>query len=166
MVDMSDMTDMTDSKDTPWYKDGLRFSCSQCGNCCTGGPGAVWYTADEGHAMATALGLSDEEFSARYTREIENRRSLNERETEHGFDCVFLDRTTQPGRALCSVYTARPGQCRTWPFWPENLESPQAWKAAKDRTPCHGMDNGKLYPIEQIRIMRDLDQADNETAPW
>ncbi|MFM7740581.1 MAG: YkgJ family cysteine cluster protein, partial [Planctomycetota bacterium] len=26
----------------PWYKDGLRFQCSQCGDCCTGGAGYVW----------------------------------------------------------------------------------------------------------------------------
>ena len=31
-----------------WYEDGLRFSCSQCGNCCTGPPGAVWFTDNEG----------------------------------------------------------------------------------------------------------------------
>jgi len=23
----------------PWYKDGLKFSCSGCGDCCTGAPG-------------------------------------------------------------------------------------------------------------------------------
>src|SRR5690606_15561824 len=25
-----------------WYRDGLRFECTQCGNCCTGMPGHVW----------------------------------------------------------------------------------------------------------------------------
>ncbi len=162
----SDAESLDQNSKQEWYKDGLRFSCSQCGNCCTGGPGAVWYTADEGRAMAVALGLTDEEFTAKYTRAIADRRSLNESETPHGFDCVFLDRTSQPGRALCGVYTARPAQCRTWPFWPENLTTPKAWKAAKSKTPCHGMDNGTLYPIEQIRILRERDHADNHSAPW
>ena len=116
--------------------------------------------------MASALGVTDEEFTARFTREITKRRSLNETETVHGFDCVFLDRTSQPGRALCRVYLARPVQCRTWPFWPENLRTPQDWKGAKSRTPCPGMDQGKLIPIEEIRILRDRDAADNESAPW
>lgn len=116
--------------------------------------------------MAVALGLSDEEFATRYTRVIADRRSLNERETQHGFDCVFLDRTTQPGKALCGVYMARPTQCRTWPFWPENLASPRAWLEAKSRTPCPGMDKGTLIPVDQIRILRDRDHADNHAAPY
>ena len=32
-----------------------------------------------------------------------------------------------PGRAVCSIYRARPAQCRTWPFWPENLLSKRDW---------------------------------------
>ena len=33
------------------------------------------------------------------------------------------------------------------------LRSESTWKRAKQK--CPGMDNGKLYPIEQIRIIRD-----------
>jgi Fe-S-cluster containining protein len=70
------------------------------------------------------------------------------------YDCVFL-RRDEKGRGLCSIYPVRPTQCRTWPFWPENLSSKRAWITAKKRTPCPGMDNGKLVPIHQIRIQRD-----------
>ncbi len=150
----------------PWFKDGLRFSCTQCGNCCTGGPGAVWYTADEGRAIAATLGITDAEFESRYTRAIGHRRSLNESETSHGFDCVFLDRASKPGVALCRIYKSRPSQCETWPFWPDNLRSARAWTAAKSRTPCPGMDTGQLIPSDQIRIMRERDRADNDSAPW
>lgn len=137
-----------------WYAAGLRFQCSQCGNCCTGGPGAVWYAPDEAPAMAAILGLDVAAFEARYTRTIGARRSLNERKTRSGFDCVFLDRS-EAGRASCLLYEARPMQCRTWPFWPENLTSPEAWRDAKRRTPCAGMGVGTLVPIEAIRIQRD-----------
>ena len=41
----------------PWYAEGLRFECTQCGNCCSGGPGAVWFTSEEAGGMARALGL-------------------------------------------------------------------------------------------------------------
>ncbi len=121
-----------------------------CGNCCTGPPGAVWFDDDEAAAMAAAVGLDEATFRDRYTRRIGRRQSLNEHKTEHGWDCVFLDRDTSPGVALCKLYTARPAQCRTWPFWPELLESPEAWAAAKVNTPCPGMDSGKIIPIETI----------------
>lgn len=150
----------------PWFKDGLRFSCSQCGNCCTGGPGAVWYTAQEGREMAATLQMTEDEFTAKYTRAIGSRRSLNERETSHGFDCVFLDRESKPGVALCRIYKTRPSQCGTWPFWPDNLTSARAWKAAKARTPCPGMDTGPLISPEQIGILRERDRVDNDSAPW
>ena len=35
-----------------WYKDGLAFQCTQCGNCCTGPPGAVWFNDKEAEEMA------------------------------------------------------------------------------------------------------------------
>jgi uncharacterized protein len=138
-----------------WYAEGLRFSCTQCGNCCTGPPGAVWFNAEEGAAMAARLSLSEAEFYQRYAYRIDDHWSLIERETEHGFDCIFLDRTTIAGKAICSLYEARPTQCRTWPFWPENLKTRRHWESVKRHTPCPGMGHGKLYPVEHIRIQRD-----------
>ena len=141
-----------------WYRDGLRFACTQCGNCCTGGPGAVWFTAEEGRAMARHLGLGEADFLDRFTRRIGVRRSLNERESLHGHDCIFLDRSTQPGKAVCGIYAVRPTQCRTWPFWPENIESAEAWEEAKRRTPCPGMGQGTLRPFVEIRVACELDR--------
>lgn len=138
-----------------WYAQGLRFGCTQCGNCCTGPPGAVWFDESEAQAMAELHGLATEAFRARFARRIEGRWSLNETHTEHGYDCVFLDRQSVPGKALCGIYQARPRQCRTWPFWPEILRTQRSWESYKRTTPCPGMGAGKLVPIEQIRIQRD-----------
>lgn len=143
------------SRNGEWYADGLRFSCTQCGNCCTGPPGAVWFTPEEGTAMARKLSIDEGDFYRLYARKVDGRWSLTERPSRHGQDCVFLDRESAPGAAVCSLYEARPTQCRTWPFWPENLSSKRAWVSAKKRTPCPGMDNGNLVPIVQIRIQRD-----------
>ncbi len=137
-----------------WYAKGLRFSCTQCGNCCTGPPGTVWFTAEEAVSMAAALGITSAEFYKRYAHKVDGRWSLSERRTAAGYDCVFLDRTSSPGRALCSIYSARPQQCRTWPFWPENLTSKKAWDQVKRRTPCPGMDQWTLVPVERIRVMK------------
>ncbi len=138
-----------------WYRDGLRFSCTQCGNCCTGPPGAVWFTEKEGAQMAAAMGLGTRAFKAQYARKLRDGWSLKEHLTEAGYDCVFLDRESQPGKAICGLYDARPRQCRTWPFWPENLRRPEDWERARRTTPCPGMDQGSLVPIDEIRIQRD-----------
>ena len=140
-------------KGAEWYAGGLRFACTQCGNCCTGPPGMVWFTKAEGVLMARRLGLSETEFYATRAHRVDGRWSLRERRTEHGYDCILLDREREDGRAVCSLYDARPTQCRTWPFWPENLESREAWADAKRTTPCPGMDEGNVVPVEQIRIL-------------
>jgi len=129
---------------------GLRFECTTCGNCCTGPPGYVRFTQAEANAMAKDLGLGLDLFMERYTTDAPFGRSLKETQTKHGFDCVFLDRKTRPGKALCSVYKSRPTQCRTWPFWGDNVRSAAAWnRAARD---CPGMNQGPLTPPEVIRL--------------
>ena len=139
----------------PWWSGGLRFACTQCGNCCSGPPGAVWIDERDERAMASEVGIDVERFRERFTRRIGSRRSLVEVRVETGegerHDCVFLER--QPdGKATCRVYRARPSQCRTWPFWPENLSSPAAWDATRRRVPCPGMGDGPLHGPVQIRL--------------
>ena len=43
----------------PWYQDGLKFNCTQCGDCCTGAPGFVWVNQAEIEAMAKVVGEDD-----------------------------------------------------------------------------------------------------------
>lgn len=136
-----------------WYEKGLRFSCTQCGNCCTGPPGAVWFNEAEGKAMAEKVGLSEDAFYKRFARKIGDKWSLIEQVVDEKYDCVFLDRSGK--LPSCSLYEARPSQCRTWPFWSEILKSRESWARAKCNTPCPGMDEGQLIPAEAIRIQRD-----------
>ncbi|HTQ39550.1 MAG TPA: YkgJ family cysteine cluster protein [Pirellulales bacterium] len=125
----------------PWFQDGLRFQCTQCGDCCTGAPGYVWVTEDEIAALAKLLGLAADDFEARYVRCIGTRKSLIE--FDNG-DCVFFDNQSRK----CKVYEARPRQCRTWPFWDSNIRSPQAWQ--KTCEVCPGSGQGKLYSVEEV----------------
>ena len=145
-------TDGVPSGEQPWYAEGLRFECTQCGNCCSGGPGAVWFTPDEAVVMARAVGVTLEVFMDRYTRRMGGRRSLKELVRDGKHDCVFLDRDSRPGKAICQPYKARPTQCRTWPWWPENVETPEAWEGTKKRTPCPGMGNGPVHGLVEITI--------------
>ena len=101
--------------------------------------------------MASRLGIRTEQFYREYARNLNGAWSLREKRTQYGYDCVLLDRESDPGRALCSAYEDRPKQCRTWPFWWTNLRSQKDWDEAKESTPCPGMDNGDLVTFDSIR---------------
>ncbi len=126
--------------DSPWYQDGLAFACTRCGACCTGAPGYVWVTPEEIAQLAEARGQAVEPFSRRFVRQVGDRFSLIEKP---GGDCVFWDKAVG-----CTVYSARPAQCRTWPFWPENVESPADWRNVGRG--CPGVDRGRVFSVEEI----------------
>jgi hypothetical protein len=125
----------------PWFKDGLRFTCTGCGDCCTGAPGFVWVNREEIADMARKVKLSPEEFEERYVRKVGIRKSLVE--YENG-DCVFFDANSRK----CAVYEARPRQCKTWPFWQSNMASEKTWRETCEV--CPGSGKGKLHSAEEI----------------
>jgi hypothetical protein len=124
----------------PWYRDGLRFRCTRCGRCCTGEAGYVWVNDEEVAALAEHRAETVEEVRGLYTRPVGSRRTL--REKANG-DCVFYDR-----EAGCTVYPARPRQCRTWPFWESNVITPVAWQRTCEV--CPGSGQGELISAEEI----------------
>lgn len=132
---------------------GLSFGCTLCGNCCSGDGGYVLFTDEEAGALARRLKISSAEFIAEYTHDTVAGRSLKERKTAEGYECVFLDREKMPGKAVCSVYEDRPMQCRTWPFWRSNLVGPWAWSNAGKT--CPGLNKGRHYTVQEIRVLRD-----------
>ncbi|MDR1965004.1 MAG: YkgJ family cysteine cluster protein, partial [Planctomycetaceae bacterium] len=57
---------------------------------------------------------------------------------------VLLDEKSR----VCKAYEDRPIQCRTWPFWSQNINSPKSWnRIAKF---CPGCNQGKFYSLEEI----------------
>ncbi|HSP06322.1 MAG TPA: YkgJ family cysteine cluster protein, partial [Acidobacteriota bacterium] len=101
-----------------WYSGGLKFECTKCGHCCTGGPGYVWITIPELYRIAELLGIDDKTFVHAYVRKVNGRFSLIERPNG---DCIFYENG-------CTIYPVRPSQCRTFPFWPEIVERPSGWE--------------------------------------
>jgi Fe-S-cluster containining protein len=150
----------------PWYAEGLKFTCTQCGNCCTGGPGFVWISREEIVRLAEHLKISAEETVERYCHKVAGKWSLREnRNPVHGgYDCIFMKEIPTgnvsgagivQSRRICSIYPVRPLQCRTWPFWPELLESEESWNAATRK--CPGMGSGKRYSLKRIEALRDAE---------
>ncbi len=129
----------------PWYQDGLRFDCRQCGRCCIGEPGYVWVNDEEITAMASRLGLNRGVFAANFVRNIGARKSLVE--LPNG-DCIFFDREIKG----CKLYEERPIQCRTWPFWDSNIDTAGSWK--KTAKFCPGCNKGDVHPVEEIENKR------------
>jgi Fe-S-cluster containining protein len=125
---------------SPWYAAGLRFECTGCGRCCTGGNGYVWVSVDEIRALAARFGLGLDDFGRRYLRRFADRYALVD---GAGGNCVFL-----AGKA-CSVYEDRPAQCRAFPWWPATLRSPETWMEAASS--CEGIrDEAPVVALDVI----------------
>ncbi len=133
----------------PWYHKGLRFSCTECGQCCTGAPGYTWLVQKEIEAIALHLKISVAEFVKRYLRRVGERWALLEHPVN--YDCIFLK------DKKCSIYQVRPKQCRTFPWWMGNLQSKADWEHAA--TYCEGINCGELVPYSTIAEQLALQEA-------
>ncbi|MFH0964706.1 MAG: YkgJ family cysteine cluster protein [Planctomycetota bacterium] len=132
-----------------WYEQGLHFDCQGCTQCCGGEPGYVWVTGEETGLLAAYMGTSLQDFARKHVRLVGNRKSLRERGNG---DCVLLV------NGACSVYEARPTQCRTWPFWAANLASRTTWQDLKGR--CPGIERGRLYGMEEVDALSTRTRLD------
>lgn len=138
---------------TKWYAAGLHFQCAACGRCCAGpGEGYIWVTRPEIELIAEHLHLTPEELRQRFLRPVGPRTTIVEQCISK--DCIFL-RTIGSTRQ-CTIYPVRPAQCRSWPFWAENLTNPDAWNRAAMR--CPGINRGRLYTCEDIQRIRENKQ--------
>jgi uncharacterized protein len=147
--------------DEPWFSQGLRFTCTQCGNCCSGPPGFVWVSDEELAKLAEFLGTTTKQVLRKYCRKVGRQIALKEikNKSTGGHDCIFIKEipsgSSRQKRRICSVYSVRPLQCRTWPFWEGNLSSLAAWnRAAKT---CLGMNRGESFSRTRIERLRDAE---------
>ena len=138
----------------PWYSEGLRFKCTECGECCTGGPGYCWVTDEEISAIADYLKMDLKKFQRRYLRYVTGRYSLVETKN---YDCIFLK------DKKCTIYPVRPTQCRTFPWWAQNLSSPEAWEEAAKR--CEGISKeAPIVPLKTIESQLSVDRSSGMTG--
>jgi Fe-S-cluster containining protein len=144
---------MSDMEPT-FYAKGLRFACTGCGECCRarhGKPSWVYVTLAERRRLARHLKLRTSVFTRRYCAKTFGFYHLK----NPNQDCLFLD------GARCTVYEARPGQCRTFPFWRENMTE-AAWNGPVARE-CEGVNRGRRWTREEIeRRLADEASRDDE----
>jgi Fe-S-cluster containining protein len=132
----------------PFYAQGLRFSCARCSCCCRHESGYVYLSENDLSRLAKEMGKEYNDFIETWCRWVPldqrwERLSLKEKP---GFDCIFW--SDKDGNTGCSVYNARPLQCRAFPFWDSTVCSPSAWETAG--TGCPGINNGDLHTREKI----------------
>lgn len=143
------------TKNSTWYSEGIRFECQGSGQCCTshGEYGFVYFTYKDRTKAAKLLNITVDEFTKKYCSKTDGIFHLIERSDNP--DCIFLK------DKRCSIYSARPTQCRTWPFWPEHM-SAKRW--AKDIASfCPGVGKGQIVPLLEIEnIIKEQEQSNRE----
>lgn len=125
-----------------WIKPGLKFQCTGCGKCCTGPSGFVYISNPDLERLASYLQISQWEFILNYTKRVDGMLVLLDRPGTH--DCIFLKDNR------CSVYEGRPTQCRTFPWWLQNLQTPDAWNRAAEH--CEGINHVDAPLIQSHQI--------------
>jgi len=105
----------------------IKFSCVQCGKCCR--VGFVYLKSGEAKKIADFLSLSLKEFKKQYTMWfLWQGRTL--KWTDEG-SCIFLKNNK------CSIYSARPFQCSSFPIWPGIIKNKRELNRVKKY--CKGL---------------------------
>ena len=134
------------------YKNGIRFECQGSGKCCVsrGSYGFVYLSDIDLKRFSKFFKISLKKFKDKYCQVTNGFIHLAEINKNNG-NCIFLK------DKKCSVYNSRPSQCRTWPFWNENMNA-KVWN--KDiSVNCPGVGEGKLFRKNEIDklLKKDLD---------
>jgi uncharacterized protein len=123
-----------------FWASGIRFECQGTGRCCMsrGAYGFVYLTLADRRRLARHFDMPTRAFTLAHCANTDGHFHLKQPDR----DCLFLD-----GKR-CLVYEARPLQCRTWPFWPDNMKA-KTWN--KDVAAfCPGIGKGRLFSGEEI----------------
>lgn len=129
-----------------FWSEGIRFECQGSGKCCTsrGSYGFVYLSLKDRQRFARFFHLTTSEFTRKYCEKTSGWFHLRNPDK----NCEFLEGNR------CTVYEGRPSQCRTWPFWPENMNA-KSWRRDVVNF-CPGVGKGKLYSSEEIQtILKD-----------
>lgn len=113
----------------------------------------MWVTEEELQNIAVFLQLPLEEVSKKYVHKVNGSLSLLEYQDyseANKYSCVFLKDNR------CSIHPVRPKQCQTFPWWPQNLQSPHSWKKAASA--CEGIDHPDAPLVSEEIITKQLER--------
>ena len=130
-----------------WWSNGIPFSCqSDCGKCCDEPGGIVYLHPNDAIALSTHLNLSVEEWLDQDCRKtIDGRYILNSNPDTDV--CIYLDENKK-----CVNYQVRPMQCRSYPFWGENVRSIRSWTKTVEECPGLSAEDAIIIDGDSIRM--------------
>ena len=126
-----------------FYEKGLSFECQRCSFCCGHSPGFVYLSKNDLFSLCNFFNTSVENFIEKYCRWADyyfGTQVLSLKEKKN-YDCILW-------KNGCSAYSARPVQCRTYPFWSWMLKDKEVWNECARE--CPGMNKGRLWTVEEI----------------
>ncbi|MBN2546119.1 MAG: YkgJ family cysteine cluster protein [Spirochaetes bacterium] len=121
------------------------FNCLRCSNCCRIDPGAVFLSEDDFNEIIKFLKIDTKSFLIDYCRPIfRGTRQIVALKEKTNYDCIFWDNK-------CTIYEARPLQCKAYPFWASIVESDIDLK--KEMKRCKGIGRkGNMKIDEKINF--------------
>ncbi len=130
-------------------KEPIQFECQGSAKCCVsrGSYGFVYLTLEDRRRLARFFRLSTAQFTKRHCDKADGYFHLRDAKGP----CKYLEGNR------CQVYYARPGQCRRWPFWPENMGA-KTWEQIAAF--CPGVGTGPTHSPEQIQSRLEADEAE------
>lgn len=148
-------------------KNGFKFSCQQCGKCCTGkGEGEIFvYKPDleiifkhfncdsitkKREFVQKYLTTTSQSFVLRNPKtgfkKYYNFDTLIFKETGDNEDCCFLEEGN-----TCSIWDIKPYQCIIYPLWRVLLTNESGWKENSKKCKGVGVNEGKFYSPKEIQ---------------
>ena len=89
-------------------------ACEECqGRCCTGESGYIYVSKQEMKKIAKLLEMNLKIFMDEYIYKNFYMYNINEIKNGDSHECIFYDVSSNG----CTIYDARPTQCKTFPFW-------------------------------------------------
>lgn len=141
----------------PFYSQGLRWACTRCSHCCRHEEGYVFLSQNDLELLASYHKMPKEHFILTFCRRIKaapGLEYLSLKETSNR-DCFFW-------KEGCSVYEARPLQCRSFPFWEGFLRGTETWKSISEY--CPGIGSGRIYRRGEIENFLRLERESPPVA--
>ena len=138
------------------FKEGIKFECQSSGNCCVsrGSYGFVYLSLKDIKRFSIFFNLSIDEFKSKYCQITDGFIHLLEKRSFNG-KCIFLKNNK------CSVYKSRPSQCRTWPFWNENMNA-KTWDNDISIN-CPGIGKGRKIKYNKIKKFLEEDNKNDKS---